>query len=862
MLRRRRTTQSRSASLEGPHGAIMNMELLDELSDEDEPDRFTWHNTSYVDSNTPHSPRRQVLGFTIAACRTGVRTLAPRGSVRITSRTPSIQQSSSVHLTKVTEDNEDESQAAATAHGQDSPLSAALAPPAHVMAALHGKEDDTDDVLAEGDFSVELIVFEGDRACHQFANHASFPILLQSTDSVSALMDLAVKEMRLPDAPSEYYFEVVTLQINQGRRDSLRASLNSLQAKVSTTERIPPNLLIVDLAKKLEGNRKDYARLYCRSRQVDQDRQHGQTIINLMNRTADIHGGTKAISISKGCTVAEVLKRALNKFRIQESLNDLVLQRVSIREHVLNEALEPDQDVFELALLAYEGHLNRSFVRFDVCRRSDVAGHPQKLFLSGLNAYATTEELTTLLNKTMTAVLLVWLPTIDAAAIPEDAEPLLVFINPKSGGGQGLDLYTRIGRYVNPHQLFDLSVAGPEPGLLAMRTVSKFRILACGGDGTVGWILSALDTLQSFLRCPVPAVAILPIGTGNDLSRVLEWGPGYTGGNVRPLLMQTLDAFEVSLDRWRVDVAPESSGEHRTLTMSNYIGFGLDASIALDFHRQREENPQRFTSRTKNKGLYMLSGMDAFVKQPCKNILQDAILLGDGQPLKVTDFQGLIILNISSWGSGADPWGRDESDKFFAPSFSDGYLEVVGVHGVMHMTHISTHMRNAKRLGQVCHPLLPAMLTCLSGRPGAVSGDPSPGPGLMRALVSVICGRQFQTLELKFLKPMPMHVDGEPWMQEAGTVTISRLPAQARMLVRRGKQPSRRTRADQALTALATGAVSPELAASGGTEEEGRSSGATSSASLGQTLIPVLRVEDRECDFSTCENYSAYLDDL
>ena len=84
----------------------------------------------------------------------------------------------------------------------------------------------------------------------------------------------------------------------------------------------------------------------------------------------------------------------------------------------------------------------------------------------------------------------------------------------------------------------------------------------CGGDGTIGWVLQCLDNVGQDSECSSPPCAIVPLGTGNDLARVLRWGAGYTGGeDPLNLLRDVIDAEEIRLDRWTVVFHPEDKPE-------------------------------------------------------------------------------------------------------------------------------------------------------------------------------------------------------------------------------------------------------------------------------------------------------------
>ncbi|XP_046891059.1 diacylglycerol kinase delta-like isoform X3 [Hypomesus transpacificus] len=154
-----------------------------------------------------------------------------------------------------------------------------------------------------------------------------------------------------------------------------------------------------------------------------------------------------------------------------------------------------------------------------------------------------------------------------ATCPPSCTSPLLVFVNSKSGDNQGVKFLRRFKQLLNPAQVFDLMNGGPHLGLRLFQKFDTFRILVCGGDGSVGWVLSEIDTLTLHKQCQL---GVLPLGTGNDLARVLGWGSACDDDAQLPQILEKLErASTKMLDRWSIMVyETKFPRQHSTSTVT------------------------------------------------------------------------------------------------------------------------------------------------------------------------------------------------------------------------------------------------------------------------------------------------------
>lgn len=323
-----------------------------------------------------------------------------------------------------------------------------------------------------------------------------------------------------------------------------------------------------------------------------------------------------------------------------------------------------------------------------------------------------------------------------AALIPQ-WKPVIVVANRKSGNGDADNILQSFRRILNPLQVTDLWENSPECALEWCHLLPNvtWRVVVAGGDGTVGWVLSAIDNLKLKV---CPEVYIIPLGTGNDLSRVLGCGEGHSREvEVQNILTKMKTAKVVRLDRWQLEIKPQKhfgiQMPIKRLIMNNYASIGVDALVALNFHRHRESRPMLFGSRFINKLWYFTYGTRDVLERECKDLQLKIKVELDDQVVELPAIEGVVVLNIASWGGGCFPWqNRSTMGKIQEARFDDGLLEVFALYSSFHIAQLQVGLAEPLRLGQA------------------------------------------KTVKITIVKgSAPMQVDGEPWLQHPGCITIT-----------------------------------------------------------------------------------------
>ncbi|KAF5787549.1 putative diacylglycerol kinase (ATP) [Helianthus annuus] len=364
----------------------------------------------------------------------------------------------------------------------------------------------------------------------------------------------------------------------------------------------------------------------------------------------------------------------------------------------------------------------------------------------------------------------------DTSTLVAPESPLVVFVNSKSGGRQGSELQSRLQEFMGDEQVFDLHNVKPHEfvqyGLACMESIAalgdccaqetreRLRIVVAGGDGTVGWVLGCLGELHERGRDPVPPTAIIPLGTGNDLSRSFGWGGSFSikwKKAIKRVLDRAINAPLARLDSWNLVISMPAGAQldtpyalkqteevvldkdleiegHLPKEVScyqgvfyNYFSIGMDAQVAYGFHQLRNEKPYLAHGRIANKIIY--SGYcckqgwfftpcinDPGLRQECilvtmglKNILRMHIKRLNSPNWELinlpANIRSIVALNLPSYASGRNPWGNLkpeylEKKGFVEANSDDGLLEIFGFKQGWHASLVMVDLISAKHIAQ------------------------------------------------------------------------------------------------------------------------------------------------------------------
>jgi hypothetical protein len=330
---------------------------------------------------------------------------------------------------------------------------------------------------------------------------------------------------------------------------------------------------------------------------------------------------------------------------------------------------------------------------------------------------------------------------------------ILFFVNSKSGGQKGKIVFSGLQKLTKnggpaSGSVHDLAMVSKGEEHLPQNIIRRFlidhpklRVLVCGGDGTMCWVLNAIASLN-LSKDAIPKMACMPLGTGNDLSRMYGWGTSFQRSQLRWSHIKKIHcARSVQFDLWalRVIIPSEAmtdqvkkwlppvlhlqeedgtTGEDLEIRIDdsgatskvytghicNYVSIGMTARGAMAFHQERQNHPESFTGPNKNKYIYAKKGCGMFCSDCCchPEIRQRVVLhvendtttsnsasttsirnegsKGQDDSYKTVEIpSGLAEVNILNIQSYSGGVIKTPTQFNCPPSAGDGYLEVGGL---------------------------------------------------------------------------------------------------------------------------------------------------------------------------------------
>ncbi len=241
-------------------------------------------------------------------------------------------------------------------------------------------------------------------------------------------------------------------------------------------------------------------------------------------------------------------------------------------------------------------------------------------------------------------------------------------INPISGGGQGKVVFNFLPEIMRSMAFGEqewereFSIYEQFEEQVKDALANSKCVVVVGGDGTAAAVFDVLLQHEEFRHVKI---GLIPLGTGNDLARVLNLYSALVDRGLLYIVRKLIVAPSKSFDLWKIN---------GKFAMANYFSAGIDARIAHDFNRDRKEGKIAGNSVIKNKLHYVKRFFADRSYRLETGDLHITDKSGTKNSFTLADYRTIIVGNIPSFAGGSNPFGKSD--------VADGLLEVLRIKSI------------------------------------------------------------------------------------------------------------------------------------------------------------------------------------